>query len=106
AAVDDLEVLAPAQVPALRAAEASEKRHALARHAKRRSGIAGAVVHQADHPDGGGGKDGPAFRLVVERDVPRHDRRAERVAGVRDAQAGLLELPEDLRPLRVAEVEA
>ena len=44
--------------------------------------------------------------LVVEGDVAAGHRRAERAAGVGDAATRLAELEEDLRLLRVAEVEA
>src|SRR5205823_1987693 len=45
-------------------------------------------------------------RLVVERDVPRDDRDAEREAGIADPLDPLRELPGDLGLLRVAVVEA
>ena len=47
-----------------------------------------------------------AVGLVVERDVSGHDRNAERLAGARHALDRLGQLPGDLGPLRIAEVEA
>src|SRR6202034_703217 len=44
--------------------------------------------------------------LVVERDIPARDRRAERGAGFGDAVDGGGELRHDLRLLRIAEVQA
>ena len=57
-------------------------------------------------PDRRGRVDGARGALVVEGDVAAGDRRAERATGVGDAAAGLAELEEHLRLLRVAEVEA
>ena len=50
--------------------------------------------------------DGAPVRLVVERDVARHDRHPERAARRGHALDRLRELPGDLGLLRVAEVEA
>ena len=47
-----------------------------------------------------------AVRLVVERDVPGHDRQPQRLAGRAHPLDRLGELPADLGLLRVAEVEA
>ena len=58
-------------------------------------------------PTTGVGWIGPAVVLVVERDVARDDRQAERLAGQRHALDGLGELVADVSPrLGVAEVEA
>jgi hypothetical protein len=44
--------------------------------------------------------------LVVEGDVPADDRDPQREAGIGQAEHGPVELPGDVRLLRVAEVEA
>ena len=102
-AVHGLEVLAPAQVAL---AQATDDGDAIARGQEAAARILRAVVHQADHPDHRRREHRLAFGLVVERDVARHHRRLQGRAGVRDPQARLLELPHDLRALRVAEVQA
>src|SRR5437773_278401 len=56
--------------------------------------------------DDGGRRDRAPLRLVVERDVARDDRYAERVGRDRDRLDRLAELPRDLGLLGVAEVEA
>ena len=57
-------------------------------------------------PISGVGRDGPRWRLVVERDVATGDGQAQGPAGVAQAADALLELPEGLRAGRVAVVEA
>ena len=64
------------------------------------------VGHEPDAADDGRRVDRAAVGVVVERDVPRDDRDAERLAGERHALDRLGELPADLRLLGVAEVEA
>src|SRR4051794_26647163 len=64
------------------------------------------VCDEADAADLGRRVDRPALRLVVERDVSRHDRPIERLARLRDSLDRLCQLPADLAPLGVAEVEA
>src|SRR3954454_14895767 len=69
------------------------------------------IVEQTDAADRGGGEDGEAgavfaFGLVVEADVAAHDGEIERSAGLGNAFDTADELAHDLRPLRVAEVEA
>ena len=64
------------------------------------------VGHEADAADDRRRVDRPAVGVVVERDVPRDDRDAERLAGERHPLDRLGELPADLRLLGVAEVEA
>src|SRR5207247_4958356 len=64
------------------------------------------ALQDSHHADRWRRIDGPPFRLVVEGDIARHHRRAERVAGVADPSNALRELPHDLRPFRRADVEA
>ena len=64
------------------------------------------VGDEADAADDRRGVDRAAVRLVVERDVARDDRDAERLARGRHALDRLGQLPGDLRLLGVAEVEA
>src|SRR5438132_7264179 len=64
------------------------------------------ILEDADHADRGRGINRAPFGLVVERDVARNNRRAERLAGLADAADALRKLPHDLRPLRRSEVEA
>src|SRR5919198_720734 len=66
----------------------------------------GGVVEHADDADDRGRVDRPAMVLVVERDVARDDREAERLARERHALDRLGQLVADLRRLRVPEVEA
>src|SRR2546429_3506079 len=101
-AVDGLEVLAPAEMAL---AQATDDGDAIARRHEAAAGVLCAIVHQADHPDHRRRKHGLALGLVVERDVARHDRRLQGRAGLRDPEAGLLELPHDLGALGVAEVQ-
>ena len=63
------------------------------------------VLDQADAADDRGRWDRAAVGVVVERDVPRDDRNPERLGRLRHPLDRLLELPRDLRLLRVAEVE-
>ena len=65
----------------------------------------GEVVDEADPADGGRGQDRAAIGFVVERDVARHHREVERLAGVGDAADRAHELAHDLRPLGAAEIE-
>src|SRR5207248_4308806 len=101
-AVDGLEVFAPAEMAL---AQATDDGDPLARRHEAAAGVLCAVVHQADHPDHRRRDHGLALGLVVERDVARHDRRLQGRAGLRDPEAGLLELPHDLGALGVAEVQ-
>ena len=64
------------------------------------------VRNEPDAADDGGRMDRAAVGVVVERDVARDDRQAERLAGLRHPLDRLGELPADLGLLRVAEVEA
>ena len=57
-------------------------------------------------PIWGVGCDAAAGRFVVQRDVAAGDRQAQRAAGVAEAADGLRQLPERLRPRRVAVVQA
>src|SRR6266702_2968353 len=66
----------------------------------------GQVVEQADHPDHGSRWDVPFTGLVVEADVAAHDGQLEGAAGIGEAADALLQLAEDLRPLRITEVQA
>ena len=72
---------------------------------KTRVTVFDASASSPDDAEHGRRVDGPAFGLVVEADVAAGDRHVERAAGVADAAHGLAELPHDLGPLRVAEVE-
>src|SRR5260370_1323495 len=65
----------------------------------------GEVGAEALPADGGRGQDRAAIGLVVERDVARHHREVEGLAGVGDAADRAHELAHDLRPLGVAEIE-
>ena len=104
--MDDLQVLASAEVTASCAAQGADEGNALARAQERGAGVLRAVFHETDHRDRRGGKDPLPLRLVVERHVARHDRRPQSRASIGDSEASLFELPQDLRPLRIAEVEA
>src|SRR5207248_3987730 len=64
------------------------------------------VVDDADHPDHRGRVDGAALGVVVEADIAADDRQVERATGVGEPAGGLLQLPVDLRLVRVAEVQA
>ncbi len=66
----------------------------------------GQVVEQADHPDHGSRWDVAFTGLVVEADVAAHDGQLEGAAGIGEASDALLQLAEDLRPLRITEVQA
>ena len=70
-----------------------------------RSGHRPHVFEQPDAADDGGRVDRAAVGLVVERDVARDDRDAQRLARLRHPLDRLGELPRDLALLRVAEVE-
>ena len=63
------------------------------------------IVDQADAADGRRRQDRASVGLVVERDIAGHDREIERLAGFGDATNAADELPHDLRPLRIAEIE-
>ena len=70
--------------------------------------LGGDAFGQGDDPhhgDGGGGIDGPLGALVVETHVAARDRRVEDAAGLRQSANRFLELPEDLRVVRIAEVQ-
>ena len=92
--------------PEVACAFAADQRHLVAGRDEAAARVKSAIVHQPDHADHRRRQDALAFGLVVKRDVAGDDRRAQRVAGVGDAEAGLFELPHDLRPLRIAEVQA
>ena len=64
------------------------------------------VGQLADHAHHGRRVDRAAAALVVERDVPAHDRHAERAARVGQPGHRAGQLPGDVRLLGVAEVEA
>ena len=77
------------------------------RAAKQDAGRLAEVGDHADHaPTVGVGIDRLPLGLVVEGDVARDDRHAERPAGLGHAADRLAELPGDLGVLGVAEVEA
>ena len=63
------------------------------------------ILEQPDHAQDRRRVDGPALGLVVQADVAAGDRHAERAARVADAPHRLAELPHDLGPLGVAEVQ-
>ena len=67
---------------------------------------ASSVLDQPDHAEDRRRIDRLAVGLVVEADVAAGDRHVERAARVGDALDGLDELPHDLGPLGVAEVQA
>ena len=71
-----------------------------------RDGVAVDVVEQADHRDRRRRVDRAAAGLVVERDVARDHRRAERLGRVAETADRLGQLPHDLRLLGIAEVQA
>ncbi len=64
------------------------------------------VLDETDRADDRRRVDRPSVRLVVERDVPGHDRSADRLARSRDAVDRRCELPRDLGLLGIPEVEA
>ncbi len=64
------------------------------------------IGDEAHAADDGGRMDRAAVGVVVERDVARHDRDAERLGSLRHPLDRLGELPADLGLLGVAEVEA
>ena len=64
------------------------------------------VVEDPDHADDRRREDRAALGLVVETDVAARDRHLQGPAGVAQPLHRPRELPHDLRPLRVAEVEA
>ena len=70
-----------------------------ARHGLRR------VLEQADDAEHRRREDRAAFGFVVEADVAAGDRDVERPARVADAADRFADLPHDLRPLGIAEVE-
>ena len=100
--VDLEEVLAPSQLLPSR----PEKDHGVSGRGEPLHGMSVHIVEKADHADGGSRVDSPPLRLVVEGNVPRHDGNVPLAAGLGDPPDGLLELPHDLRPFRVAEVQA
>ena len=63
------------------------------------------VVEQADHAEHRRREDRAALGFVVEADVAAGDRHVERAAGVADAADGFADLPHDLGPLGIAEVQ-
>jgi phosphoribosylformylglycinamidine synthase len=65
----------------------------------------GDVGYEADPADGGRGRNADAVGLVVERDVAGDDGVVEHAARFAHAFDGADELPHDLGPLRVSEVE-
>ena len=98
------------------AAEALQRVRGVHRRAKQDDGVAGVlkprggdVFRLLDEADDGDGRRGvncterPA--LVIERDIAAGDRRVEGAAALCQTAHGFLELPENLRVVRVAEVE-
>ena len=63
------------------------------------------ILEQPDHAEHRRGVDRLALGLVVEADVAAGNRHVERAARLADAAHGLAELPHDLGPLGVAEVQ-
>ena len=64
------------------------------------------MLEEPDDADDGRRVDGSPVGLVVEADVAAGDRHVERATGLADALDGLRELPHDVRPFRVAEIQA
>ena len=64
------------------------------------------VVEHAHHADDRRGQNRLAVCFIVEGNVAPDHRHVERAAGERDPLDRFRELPEDLRPLRRAEVQA
>ena len=101
-AVDDLQVLAAAELAAISRRAGRWRRRCLGtprQHARR-------VLDQPDDADDRRRIDRLAVGLVVEADVAAGDRDVQRAARVGHAFDRLDELPHDLGPLGVAEVQA
>ena len=100
--VRHLQVLAAAERPARR----SEQHHHRPRLAERAADHPPGVLYYAHHAEHRGRQDRPAVRLVVEADVAAGDRDLQRPARIADPRHRAGELPHDLRPLRISEVQA
>jgi hypothetical protein len=101
-AVNGLEVLAAAEF----AETLAEQDDRVTRRADAPREHAGGVLQQPDDAEDGRRVDGLAVGFVVEAHVAAGDRHVERTAGLGDALDRLHELPHDLGPFRVAEVQA
>ena len=94
--------LRPAQADRLR----SQQRHPVARRREPLGAARLRIVQDTRHPDHRSGKDRLTQGLIVEGDVAAHHGDFERTARVGEPRDRLLELPQDLRALGRAEVEA
>ena len=98
----DPEVLASAQADIVR----SQQRDPVARRLEPLRRVPTRVLQQPDDADHGRGENRLPTRFIVEGNVAAHHRQLERATRLRDSLDGLFELPEDLRTLRGAEVQA
>ena len=97
-----LQVLAPTQRPARRPQEQDD----IAGRAERSSHTPVRMVHYPHHAQYRSGQNRLTVGFVIEADVSARDGNLQLAAGVADAGNRTGELPHDLRPFRVAEVEA
>src|SRR5712692_8638884 len=101
--VFDLQVLAASEIVVAR----PHQQHKVALVFQSRREPAAVILDQPDHAHHRRGMDwrGTA-RVVVQAHVPAHDRHLQRAARMRQAVDRLFELPVDLRPVGVGEIEA
>ena len=100
-AVEHPEILAAPQAHRVR----PEQRDPMARRFEPLCRQSARVLEHTDDTDDGRGQDRSPTRFIVEGNVAAHYRELERSAGLGDALHRLGKLPQDLRPLRRAEIQ-